>query len=205
MPSSRLVMDTISSTLHLCPPAPPQIGGPWNGNTPSLHSFMVITLKKLVHFTYIISILFNVKWNLPHHNFEHWYLRSFCQVEMRHTQPKVVLAWSRHLVADLLLPNTCLNKTCWWKMVYWKMSTHYFCGIKYHTTNGNGVSIQNPKYWYLEGAKHWVWPSCLYGLTYIITLCPSKLVDFVTGGLIWHRPTIVLCVWAYLFIILFFI
>ena len=102
-------------------------------------------------------------------------------------------------------PTPCLNKICWWKMVYWKMSTHYFCGIKYHTTNGNGVSIQNPKYWYLEGAKHWVWPSCLYGLTFIITLCPFKLVDFVTGGLIWHKPTIVQCVWAYLFIILFFI
>ena len=26
--SSRLVIDTISSMLHLCPPASPQIGGP---------------------------------------------------------------------------------------------------------------------------------------------------------------------------------
>ena len=73
--------------LDLCPPASPEFTGPWNEMPRPL---MVITLK--LHPFHISHLFLNVKWNLPHLNFDFSTLLPSkivvkCEIEMRPAPP----------------------------------------------------------------------------------------------------------------------
>ena len=89
--------------LDLCSPASPEFTGPWNEMPRPL---MVITLK--LHPFHISHLFLNVKWNLPHLNFDFSTLLYSlklaeivveCEIEMRPAPPPSLMnsghSWSK--------------------------------------------------------------------------------------------------------------
>ena len=102
-------------SLDLCPSASPQFTGPWNRDAVPLK---VITRKLLPFYT---SLLFNVKWDIPHLNFDFSTLiptkigKNCCEMEMRPAPPH----FQRNLDTDLN------SKLCWSKVNAGKVTIMY--------------------------------------------------------------------------------